>query len=55
VVLGLVGVGGLGFYFSFNFEWFRFEKASTYLLMIIALTILIDRLSRWLQLSRVSR
>jgi phosphonate transport system permease protein len=55
VVLGLVGVGGLGFYFSFNFEWFRFEKASTYLLMIIALTILIDRISRWLQLSRVSR
>lgn len=55
VVLGLVGVGGLGFYFSFNFEWFRFEKASTYLLMIIALTILIDRISRWLHLSRVSR
>lgn len=54
VVLGLVGVGGLGFYFSFNFEWFRFEKASTYLLMIIALTILIDRISRWLQLSRVN-
>jgi phosphonate transport system permease protein len=55
VVLGLVGVGGLGFYFSFNFEWFRFEKASTYLLMIIALTIVIDRISRWLQLSRVNR
>lgn len=55
VVLGLVGVGGLGFYFSFNFEWFRFETASTYLLMIIALTIIIDRISRWLQLSRVNQ
>ena len=55
VVLGLVGVGGLGFYFSFNFEWFRFEQASTYLIMIIALTIAIDRISRWLQLSRVNR
>lgn len=54
VVLGLVGVGGLGFQFSFNFEWFRFEKASTYLLVMIGLTILIDRLSRVLKLSRVS-
>jgi len=52
VVLGLVGVGGLGFQFSFNFEWFRFEQASTYLLVMIALTIIIDRLSRVLKLSR---
>ncbi|KIH76841.1 phosphonate transport system permease protein [Geoalkalibacter ferrihydriticus] len=55
VVLGIVGVGGLGFFFTFNFEWFRFEKAATYLLMIIALTILIDRTSRLLKLSRISR
>lgn len=54
VVLGIVGVGGLGFFFTFNFEWFRFEKASTHLLMIIALTIIIDRTSRLLKLSRVS-
>lgn len=53
VVLGLVGVGGLGFQFSFNFEWFRFEQASTYLLVMIGLTIIIDRLSRLLKLSRV--
>ncbi len=52
VVLGLVGVGGLGFQFSFNFEWFRFEQASTYLLVMIGLTIIIDRLSRLLKLSR---
>lgn len=55
VVLGIVGAGGLGFEFSFNFEWFRFEKAATYLLMIIALTVIIDRVSRLLRLSRVSR
>ncbi|UWZ81315.1 ABC transporter permease subunit [Geoalkalibacter halelectricus] len=53
VVLGIVGVGGLGFFFTFNFEWFRFEKAGTYLLMIIALTVVTDRISRLLKLSRV--
>ena len=55
VVLGLIGVGGLGFHFSFNFEWFRFERAGTYLIMIILLTVLIDRGSRMLKLSRVGR
>ena len=55
VVLGLIGVGGLGFQFSFNFEWFRFERAGTYLLMIVLLTVLIDRGSRSLKLSRVGR
>ena len=55
VVLGLIGVGGLGFHFSFNFEWFRFERAGTYLIMIILLTILIDRGSRMMKLSRVGR
>lgn len=54
VVLGIVGAGGLGFEFSFHFEWFMFEKAATYLLMIIALTVLIDRIARKLQLSRAS-
>lgn len=55
VVLGLIGVGGLGFQFSFNFEWFRFERAGTYLIMIILLTVLIDRGARLLKLSRVGR
>lgn len=53
VVLGIVGVGGLGFFFTFNFEWFRFEKAGTHLLVIILLTVVIDRISRRLKLSRV--
>lgn len=55
VVLGLIGVGGLGFQFSFNFEWFRFERAGTYLIAMIVLTVLIDRASRLLKLSRVAR
>ncbi len=55
VVLGLIGVGGLGFYFSFNFEWFRFERAGTYLIMIVLLTVVIDRGSRLLKLSQVGR
>lgn len=55
VVLGLIGVGGLGFQFSFNFEWFRFERAGTYLIMMVLLTVAIDRGSRLLKLSRVGR
>jgi phosphonate transport system permease protein len=55
VVLGLIGVGGLGFHFSFNFEWFRFERAGTYLIVIVLLTVVIDRTSRLLKLSRVAR
>ncbi|MFN3985521.1 MAG: PhnE/PtxC family ABC transporter permease [Rhodocyclaceae bacterium] len=55
VVLGLIGVGGLGFQFSFNFEWFRFERAGTYLIMIILLTVLIDRGARLMKVSRVGR
>lgn len=54
VVLGLIGVGGLGFHFGFQFEWFRFERAGTYLIVIILLTVLVDRVSRWLKISRVS-
>lgn len=54
VVLGLIGVGGLGFQFAFNFEWFRFERAGTYLIAMIVLTVLIDRVSRLLKLGRVT-
>lgn len=54
IVLGIIGVGGLGFYFTFNFEWFRFERAGTYLLIMILLTVAIDRISRGLKMSRVN-
>jgi phosphonate transport system permease protein len=53
VVLGIIGSTGLGFIFSFNFEHFKLEKASTDLLVIIMLTIVIDRMSRALKLTRV--
>jgi phosphonate transport system permease protein len=46
IVLGIVGVGGLGFSFSFAFEWFKFAEAGTYLLAMIVLTIATDRMSR---------
>jgi phosphonate transport system permease protein len=54
VVLGIIGVPGLGFFFTFQFEWFQYEKAATYLLVMIGLTVLIDRISRALKLSRVT-
>ena len=54
VVLGIVGVGGLGFKFKFAFDWFKYDKASTYLIVMVLLTVAIDRISRKLKLSRVS-
>lgn len=52
VVLGIVGVGGLGFLFSFEFEFFRFRRAAAYLLVMVALAFALDRLSRRLGLAR---
>lgn len=54
VVLGIIGSAGLGFIFSFNFEHFHYHKAATNLLVIIGLTVVIDRLSRLLKISRVT-
>ncbi|MBK8206552.1 MAG: ABC transporter permease subunit [Planctomycetes bacterium] len=54
VVLGIIGSAGLGFIFSFNFEHFHYERASTDLIVIILLTVVIDRVSRLLKLTRVA-
>jgi ABC-type phosphate/phosphonate transport system permease subunit len=54
VVLGIIGSAGLGFIFSFNFEHFHYERASTDLIVIILLTVVIDRASRALKLTRVA-
>jgi ABC-type phosphate/phosphonate transport system permease subunit len=54
VVLGIIGSAGLGFIFSFNFEHFHYHKASTDLIVIILLTVVIDRLSRALKLTRTA-
>jgi phosphonate transport system permease protein len=53
IVLGIVGVGGLGFLFSFEFEFFRYHRAGTYLMLMVALAISLDRLSRLLGWVRV--
>jgi phosphonate transport system permease protein len=53
VVLGIVGVGGLGFLFSFEFEFFHYRRAATYLLVMVALATALDRLSRRLGLAHV--
>lgn len=53
VVLGIVGVGGLGFMFDSNWGFSQHERAATCLIMIILLTVVIDRISRALKLSRV--
>ncbi len=51
IVLGAVGVGGLGHFFQLNFAFFKYREASTYLIVIVALSLLLDRLSRWLGLA----
>jgi phosphonate transport system permease protein len=54
VVLGIIGSAGLGFVFSLNFEHFNYHKAATNLIVIILLTVVIDRVSRLLKLTRVT-
>lgn len=54
VVLGIIGSVGLGFVFSINFEHFHYEKAATNLIVIIMLTVVVDRVSRLLKLTRVA-
>jgi phosphonate transport system permease protein len=54
VVLGIIGSAGLGFVFSFNFDFQYYERASTNLIVIILLTVVIDRLSRVLKLTRTA-
>src|SRR5262249_16843469 len=55
VVLGIVGVGGLGFLFGFEFEFFRYRRAATYLLVMVALAAGLDPLSRHLGLAPLRR
>ena len=49
VVLGIVGVGGIGYLFNSSIDARRMGEASTFLLMIVLLTVAIDRISRRLQ------
>lgn len=52
VVLGWVGAGGLGDKFDSNLKWMELNQAATYLWAMVALTVVIDRSGRWLQLRR---
>ena len=52
IVLGMVGAGGLGEAFDGNVKFDRLERACTFLWAMVALTVLVDRTSRWLQLRR---
>ena len=52
IALGIVGAGGLGLSFRNHLEFRQHEEAAAFLWGMILLTIAVDRLSRWLQLSR---
>jgi len=52
VVLGVIGIGGLGDSFHSSFVHWSLHRASTFLVAMILLTVLIDRLSRRLAASR---
>ena len=52
IALGIVGAGGLGLSFRNYLEFRQHEEAAAFLWGMILLTIAVDRLSRWLQLSR---
>jgi phosphonate transport system permease protein len=54
LVLGIIGVGGLGDAFHTSFTFWSLHRASTFLLMMILLTVIIDRTSRALKISRVT-
>ena len=53
IVLGMVGAGGLGDAFDGNLRFDRLERACTFLWAMVALTVLVDRVSRRLQLRRL--
>jgi len=52
VALGLVGAGGLGFLFGSYLSLREHARAAAFLWGMILLTVLIDRVSRWLHLRR---
>jgi phosphonate transport system permease protein len=53
VVVGMIGVGGLGDMFHSSYSYFAWNRAGTFALAMVLLTVLIDRTSRSLRLARV--
>jgi phosphonate transport system permease protein len=52
IALGTVGAGGLGERFRGNLDWRHFHTASSFLWAMVLLTVIVDRISRRLQLRR---
>ncbi len=52
VVLGFVGAGGLGLQFQWNLGMFRLDRAAAYLIVMILLAVVLDRISRLLGMAR---
>lgn len=46
IVLGVIGIGGIGDAFDSSFKFWSLHRASTFLIAMILLTVLIDRFSR---------
>ena len=46
VVLGVIGIGGIGDSFHSSFTHWSMHRAGTFLLAMVVLTVVIDRLSR---------
>ena len=49
--LGVVGGGGLGQMLAFHMSLFQMEEASTILISMIGLVVMVDSLSYWLRKS----
>ena len=48
-VLGLVGAGGIGFKIQVAMRLFQYHDLTTYVLMLIAMVTVIDRVSAYLR------
>ena len=46
IVLGIIGVGGIGDKFDSSLKYLEFHRAGTFLLFMVLLTVVIDRVSR---------
>jgi len=48
IIVGLVGAGGLGYYFRLNFSWFHYSNITLVLIFYIVLVKLADKISLYL-------
>ena len=48
-ILGVVGAGGIGFYFNVYLGTFDYPKAATLLVVLLAVVLAVDALSAWVR------